>query len=53
MSFNKFRPFAVGCTLAVLMSVAPLVMPIGKRDSVAIVSTSCLLTAALNWSQNA
>ena len=26
MSFNKFRPFAVGCTLAVLMSVAPLVM---------------------------
>ena len=26
MSFNKFRPFAIGCTLVILMSVAPLVM---------------------------
>ena len=26
MSFNKFRPFTVGCMLAVLMSAAPLVL---------------------------
>lgn len=26
MSFNRFRPFAVGCTLAVLMLAAPMVL---------------------------
>jgi outer membrane protein OmpA-like peptidoglycan-associated protein len=40
MSFNKFRPFAIGCTLAVLMSAAPLVLGQVTQTSTSTTATT-------------
>jgi outer membrane protein OmpA-like peptidoglycan-associated protein len=40
MSFNKFRPFAIGCTLAVLMLAAPLVLGQVTQTSTSTTATT-------------